>query len=1089
MSTTTIDLKIGLNLEIGSVPVSLDAEVNTANNQTVYTFDGCMQTAEINIGDFISYVGQQFGVDVQLPPELDLEADIDYIAGQVISTVPASQNGNAQAAKKTTEMGASAKFDLIYSNGGSTKTFTFTFYADTILTQGEQSSAYVVGGSVDTNLPFSKLPLVGNVPVFKDYSLQKLGFSYTNVDPSAEGKDKVTFNIPKVSASENPLYTRSSDTAKNKKDYSIDTSGNKTTFSLAKKGFSFTAGLMKGSSDSESGTLGDSNSDETVSNFALPMSLPTATPTEGPANYYDSGKAVNTSPPASPIHWIKINKTFGPINLQQVGVNYKNGEATFGFSAGFSLGGFSLELQGLSITFPLPLPNMPAGNTVSFDLEGMGMEFKKGNLTIGGAFLKVIQDEITNYYGEVIVQVGNFGLKALGGYAPAQNGQPASFFLYANLEAPLGGPPFLYVSGLAFGFGINRTLILPNIDTLPGYLLLPNNAPAEGSSPSDTISKVMPQMAAIFQDKPGEYWVAAGIQFTSFDMISAFGLVTVSFGVDLQIGLLGACAITLPKGAPEPVAYIEVDLIASFTPSTGLLSVEGVITPASYILSNIVKISGGFAFYIWFSGTHKGDFVVTLGGYNSAYNKPDWYPTVPRITLGYAIGPFQASGSAYLALTPSMFMAGIRFDATFKAGPVKAWFTAGVDFLIGWAPFLYEADAYVNIGCSVDLGLFTLKINIGADVIIWGPPFGGKAHVDLDVVSFTIGFGSSAPVSTPVSWANIEDNFLPKTGNDAVPAPKTMRMARMMAPSTAPAPLKADPEPTANVTASVAVGLLKKDYDGYDWIVDPNKFEIITATTIPANQAKWATGSDDAFDIPNDPSDYGTSPVDVSKHPYLELATGTETYSKSEVWNPNINVKPMKLTDVQSIHTITLLKADSNGNFNDYLNTVAIEPVLGASNTALWGDPNAADDANTPELLPATLLGFSLIPLPRNPDTVNNVPLIQLLFTQGNILNFTFTKQQPDTRYTVESEIDPTDFDLKIEMTGAAAQSFTDQDYILSTLIDDWVSDQRTSILDDLTANGFSTLAPAAVNLKAMGTTETLTDWPLVGILGASLEN
>ena len=59
MSTTTVDLKIGLNLEIGSVPVSLDAEYDQEEKKTVYTFDGCVQTAEINLGTFISYVGQQ----------------------------------------------------------------------------------------------------------------------------------------------------------------------------------------------------------------------------------------------------------------------------------------------------------------------------------------------------------------------------------------------------------------------------------------------------------------------------------------------------------------------------------------------------------------------------------------------------------------------------------------------------------------------------------------------------------------------------------------------------------------------------------------------------------------------------------------------------------------------------------------------------------------------------------------------------------------------------------------------------------------------------------------------------------------------
>ena len=1069
---TTVDLALGLNLEIGSIPVSLNADVQTGGGQSVYTFNGCMQTAEIDIGRFISYVGQQFGVDVQLPPELNLEAIIDYIAGQVIYT---SKTGGAT----TTELGAAAKFDLIYSNGGSTKKFTLTFYADTIISSPAPPTGnpYVVGGAIDADLKFADLPLVGNIPGFNEYTLKHIGFSYTNANPQPNGQP-VSFNIPKVDVSANPLYTRSSPDGKDKNNYSISTQGNQGTFALNSKGFSFTAGLSKNGASESS--------------FALPMSLPAAPPSNTPATYYQSTGPVQSSPPASPVHWVNVNKTFGPVNLQKVGLNYKDGEATFGLSAGLSMAGVTLDVQGLTITFPLPLPGMPAGNTVSFDIQGLALGFQEGSLMIGGAFLKVVNNNITNYFGEVVVQVGNFGFKAIGGYAPAQNSQPAAFFIYANLNVPLGGPPFLYVTGLAFGFGVNYGLVLPTITTLPTYLLIPGKAPQQGSA-QNALSAVITDLTngSVIINQPGEYWVAAGVQFTSFEMISAFAMITFSFGVEMQVALIGSCSIALPQNVPYALAESEIDLVASFTPSTGLMAVFGVIAPSSYIFGPFVKLGGGFAFYTWFSGDHTGDFVVSLGGYHPSYNKPDWYPDVPRIKIQFAMGPFQAAGSAYLALTPSMFMAGIQFVAAFTAGPVKAWFSMGADFLIGWAPFVYEADAYVNIGCDINLGLFTLSVHIGAALQIWGPPFGGKADVDLDVVSFTISFGSDDAAPPPVTWQNIQTNFLPppvKKSNSNTPRPMMRkRSARKFAMKAS------DDDSTPNVTASVSPGLLAKDVksqdgENWDWIVDPDNFAIITATTVPANYAHWVTSANAFSDLPNDPSQYNLPDVDVSQHPYLELATGTITYSKTQVWNPNINVAPMKLTNVQSIHSITLCKrvgSDGKGQFSDYLNSVAIEPVLGNSNAALWGVPGAAaNDPNTPTLLPQTLLGFQVIPLPRNPSTVSNVPLIDLLFTQGEQTNFSYTSAQPDTAYQVQSSVDPNTYDLKIDVTGTSTQSFTNTNYILSMLVKTWEVGQRNTILNDLNINGFTTFTPAQVTLTAMGSTEALTDWPKVNILG-----
>jgi hypothetical protein len=1065
---TTVDLNLGLNLEIGSVPVSLNADVQTGGGQTVYTFNGCMQTAEINIGKFISYVGQQFGVSVQLPPELNLEADIDYIAGQVIYT--------SKGANSTTQVGAAAKFDLIYSNGGTSKKFSFTFYADIILTNPTPATGnpYVIGGAIDTDLKFADLPLVGDIPGFNDYTLKHLGFSYTNaqVQPNST---PVTFNIPKVDASGNPLYTRSDPNAKNATNYSISTSGNQGTFALNQGGFAFTAGLSKNGATEQS--------------FNLPMALPPAAQTNTPASYYQGTGKVNTSPPDSPVHWINVNKTFGPVSLQKIGLNYSSGEATFGLSAGLAMAGVTLDVQGLTITFPLPLPGMPAGKTVSFDIQGLALGFQEGSLMIGGAFLKVVNNNITNYFGEVVVQVGSFGFKAIGGYAPAQNGLPPAFFLYANLEAPLGGPPFLYVTGLAFGFGVNYGLVLPTIDTLPNYLFLPGKAPQQGSA-QDALTAVINTLigGTVIKNEPGEYWVGAGVQFTSFEMISAFAMITFSFGVEMQVALIGSCSIALPENVPYPVAQIEIDLVASFTPSTGLLSVLGVIAPSSYIFGPFVKLSGGFAFNIWFSGEHAGDFVVTLGGYHPSYNKPDWYPAVPRVRITFALGPFQASGSTYIALTPSMFMAGFAFSASFTAGPIKAWFNMGADFLIGWAPFKYEADAYINLGCDINLGLFTLSIHIGADLQIWGPPFGGKADVDLDVVSFTISFGSAAAAPPPVTWQNVETNFLPPPAKASTP--KQFMFAR----SAAKAGLKDSSTVTANVSASVATGLITKDItsqDGevWDWIVDPDNFMIVTATTIPANYAYWSISATGTSTISIDPTQYNLPDINVTNGPYLELAPGTQTYSKTQVWNPTVNVAPMKLSNIQSIHTITLCKRSGNNpGFTDYITSVAIEPVLGNSNTALWGTPDAtsANNPNIQTLLTQTLLGFQLIPLPRNPDTVSNVPLIELLFTAGEQTNFSYTSAQPDTSYQVKTTTDPDAETLQIDISGASTQSFPNQFYVLQTLVQTWVAGQRNAILTDLDNNGFGTYAPSQVTLTAMGTTEALTDWPVINILGTN---
>ena len=109
-------------------------------------------------------------------------------------------------------------------------------------------------------------------------------------------------------------------------------------------------------------------------------------------------------------------------------------------------------------------------------------------------------------------------------------------------------------------------------------------------------------------------------------------------------------------------------------------------------------------------------------------------------------------------------MAGLAISATWHSGPISAWFDATVDFFVFWQPFHYEASTHINLGASFSVKVWfvhvSVTIHVGVDLNIWGPPFGGKAVIQVSVISFTIEFGAKQEI-TPVDWGNFKDSFLP----------------------------------------------------------------------------------------------------------------------------------------------------------------------------------------------------------------------------------------------------------------------------------------------------------------------------------------
>jgi len=765
-------------------------------------------------------------------------------------------------------------------------------------------------------------------------------------------------------------------------------------------------------------------------------------------------------PAADPVHWVPINKQFGIFQFDRIGAEYQDNVLSFVLDAGISVGPIVFNVIGLSVGSPLD------EFSPVFDLSGLALSLTLPSLTLGGAFLKVNHE----FYGEATLQAATFGFKVLGGWSPSYTDlkgkeHPSSFFLYANINVPLGGPPFFFVTGLAGGFGVNRRLLLPTIEELPGYILLPTNAPTAEETPIKTIQKVLPALQHVFAEQDGQYWFAAGVQFTSFEMINAFVLVTVAFGVDLEIGILGSCAMTLPPG-PYPAAYLEILLSASFSAKTGLLAVSGVLSPASFVYAGFVKIGGGFAFYTWLSGDHKGDFVVSMGGYAPGFTRPAHYPVVPRLSMSMGLGPFQVLGEAYFALTPGMLMAGLHLQATWTSGPIKVWLYAGLDFLIAWAPFHYEATVYIVLGASVDLGLFTIHVQVGANLQVWGPEFGGMAEVDLDVVKFTIAFGAKPTSTVPLGWAAFSEKFLPKP-------PSAKSGARALSLSGLP-----DPNPNI-IKATAASGLLR--IVGDCWVLDADSFSLETNSVVPANFADWNPGSLPAFVLPNDPAQY--SPEGRQAPNGMFLQSPPKVMDKDHVWNPRVDIAPMHQTDVRSQFDITLLRRTDQGN-DEYVFDVRVEPLLLNSASALWGENKADKQPNDPIHVPFTLVGFRISPPIYHPSQVNDVPLIELLFQQGFGTGFAYQSAQVDPNYTVTSQIVGSALNITV-MTGAGQTiSLPNQNYFLSSLIDPWVTSQRKSVLDDLQTNGFSTYAASEVNPSQFAANQALTDWPIVEMIG-----
>jgi len=563
--------------------------------------------------------------------------------------------------------------------------------------------------------------------------------------------------------------------------------------------------------------------------------------------------------------WIEADKTIGPLSVRRIGLSYADQKIGIKLDAGLQLSVLTLTLEGLGLTYPIT--KFPTGakdiwENLEFHLDGAAVAFEQGPLTISGGLLKVpVEHPDTDLQldGALLIRTELFTIAALGSYANMDGTH--SVFVFAALQKLLGGPPFFVVTGLAFGFGVNRALKLPAIDDVQNFPLVKAATVRGYLGPKMVLRQISQKLGDCIYPSPSNFWIAAGVKFMTYGMLDSFALLSVSLGTQFEIALLGLSTLRIPKELPSgpkipAIACAELALKAAFKPMAGILSAEARLTTNSFIFTKDCALTGGFAFYVWFGNNeHAGDFVITLGGYHPRFKPPPHYPDVPRLGVRWQVSSnLTISGGIYFALTPTCLMAGGALSALYQQGRLRAWFDAYAHFFISWKPLHYDVEVGVRIGASYTGSVFgisiTFRLEMAAICHFWGPPFAGKAHITWTIISFTIYFGKehSKPKPKPIGWGEFQQAFLPPAN---------------------PESSKAEP-----LTITIVKGLIKEgkteDDQGYT-IVNPHQLALIIKSNVPSRKIE-VNGKSNKIEISDDkpPNFLGIRPMNIK---FLDSST------------------------------------------------------------------------------------------------------------------------------------------------------------------------------------------------------------------------
>ncbi|MED2871337.1 DUF6603 domain-containing protein [Bacillus thuringiensis] len=435
--------------------------------------------------------------------------------------------------------------------------------------------------------------------------------------------------------------------------------------------------------------------------------------------------------------WFPAQYTFGILTFRRVGLKFTGDKLNILLDALLLVSGLQFELDGLGLE-----TRLERWDPV-YQLKGLILKYDAPPLIISGGLLNTDNENQTDYSGVAVIEIAeerSFG--AIASYSD-RSGKP-SLFTFLRTSQPIGGPPYLYVNGLAFGFGVNRRFQEPKPEDVLNVPLIKN---MDGQQDMQELKKMLKELeSGWIKEEIGSNWLAVGVNFSTFEFIDSNALLIGQFGKDFELILLALSTLAIPK--ENPAIFVQIQMKGVWKPKDGFIGVTAMITPDSYLLHKDCRLTGDYASWFWYGKKkpHSGDFVITMGGYHPQFNVPSHYPSLSRLGLNWSIDGVTIQGSAYFALTPSCIMAGGDLELVYGGGDLKVWTSAHAHFLAEWKPFYFEALLGVSFGATYRLKKkyysITLNFEIGADLELWGPSTGGKVHLGNKYFSLTIKFGS-----------------------------------------------------------------------------------------------------------------------------------------------------------------------------------------------------------------------------------------------------------------------------------------------------------------------------------------------------------
>lgn len=397
--------------------------------------------------------------------------------------------------------------------------------------------------------------------------------------------------------------------------------------------------------------------------------------------------------------------------------------------------------------------------TADFDVQGASLSIDIPPWIKGGAAVLKVPDEgglQVLGVGELQlmkkVRIGALAFLRLKRGADAYSLDAGFGFVFATgLAIPLPPAPAV-LTGIAGGFGYNVVPKLPTrAEDVPDNALLRLMRGSESDFSAKGMLDRLDGFRRSVEVQPGSWCVVVGLTLTLARMIDCALLAVVeSRRTGLEVSVLGVADFTLgakPGTGGTTLGRVQLALLARWSSAAGSVVVLGAITGESWLFDPKCRLQGGFALCFWYDGAHAGDFVVSLGGYSPLAPKRAHYPALDRVGLRWKVSDeLSIYGESYLTLDRYGLQLGCAAGMSYRTAKVTLEAHYSFDAIVEWAPLYYEARLRISVHVEIRVAI-TLRLGLDVDVHLWGPPFGARIHVEVELwpfnPSFTVALGAS----------------------------------------------------------------------------------------------------------------------------------------------------------------------------------------------------------------------------------------------------------------------------------------------------------------------------------------------------------